>query len=82
MCLRNGSQAADRRGRYPPVMTPKQARTARWIMVGVIAAAALSVIGLGQSMWWVAFLVVLLIILSFVFGRFEAGQDDDPSGPT
>ena len=39
----------------------------------MIAAAALSVIALGQSMWWVAFLVVLLIILSFVFGRFEAG---------
>ena len=50
-------------------------------MVGVIAVAAMSVIALGQSMWWVAFLVVLLIILSFVFGRFEAGQDEDPPRP-
>ncbi len=58
-------------------MTPKQARTARWIMVGVIAAAVFTVIALGQSMWWVAFLVVLLIVLSFVFGRYEAGNDQD-----
>ena len=71
-----------RRGSYAPGMTPKHARIARWIMVGVIAAAAMSVIALGQSMWWVAFLVVLLIILSFVFGRFEAGQDEDPPGPS
>ncbi len=63
-------------------MTPKQARTARWIMVGVIAAAVFTVIALGQSMWWVAFLVVLLIVLSFVFGRYEAGNGEDSSGST
>jgi uncharacterized membrane protein len=63
-------------------MTPKQARIARWTMVGVIAIAAFAVLALGQSMWWIAFLVVLLIILSFVFGRYEAGNGEDSPGPT
>jgi len=53
-------------------MTPTQARTARWISVMVLALAAIAVIALGQSMWWVALLFALLIVLSFVFGRFEA----------
>jgi hypothetical protein len=63
-------------------MTPKQARIARWTMVGVIAIAAFTVLALGQSMWWIAFLVALLIILSFVFGRYEAGNGEDSSGST
>ena len=63
-------------------MTPKQARIARWTMVGVIAIAAFAVLALGQSMWWIAFLVALLIILSFVFGRYEAGNGEDSSGST
>jgi hypothetical protein len=63
--------------RYALVMTPKHARTARWIMVAVIALAVFAVIALGLSLWWVAALVALLIVLSFVFGRYEAGGDDD-----
>jgi hypothetical protein len=51
-------------------------------MVGVIAIAAFTVLALGQSMWWIAFLVALLIILSFVFGRYEAGNGEDSSGST
>jgi hypothetical protein len=51
-------------------------------MVGVIAIAAFAVLALGQSMWWIAFLVALLIILSFVFGRYEAGNGEDSPGPT
>lgn len=55
-------------------MTPMQARTARWISVVVLALAAIAVIALGQSMWWVALFFVLLVVLSFVFGRYEAGE--------
>jgi Flp pilus assembly protein TadB len=68
-------------GGYPPAMTPTQARTARWITVVVLAVAVFTVIALGQSMWWVALFLVLLVILSFVFGRYEAGADED-AGPT
>lgn len=68
--------------RYAPGMTPKQARTARWIMVVVLFLAAVTVIALGQSMWWVALFFALLIVLSFVFGRYEAGPEGDPPGPT
>jgi len=53
-------------------VTPTQARTARWISVVVLALAAIALIALGQSMWWVALLFALVIVLSFVFGRFEA----------
>lgn len=59
-------------------MTPKQARIARWTSVVVLAAAAFIVIALGQSMWWVAVFFVLLVVLSFVFGRYEAGDDNGP----
>ncbi len=41
----------------------------------VLAAAAFIVIALGQSMWWVAVFFALLVVLSFVFGRYEAGDD-------
>ena len=61
-------------------MTPTQARAARWITVVVLALAAFMVIALGQSLWWVAVLFVLLVILSFVFGRYEAGPDQDSPG--
>jgi hypothetical protein len=55
-------------------MTPQQARIARWIMVVVIALAVFVVIALGLSPWWIAVLVGLLVVLSFVFGRYEAGD--------
>jgi len=55
-------------------ITPKRARTARWISVVVLALAAIVVIALGQSMWWVALCFVLLVVLSFVFGRYAAGE--------
>lgn len=42
-----------------------------------LAAASITVIALGQSMWWVAFFFVVLVVLSFVFGRYEAGQGGD-----
>jgi predicted cobalt transporter CbtA len=61
-------------------MTPTQARAARWITVVVLALAAFTVIALGQSLWWVAVLFVLLVILSFVFGRYEAEPDQDSPG--
>ncbi len=57
-------------------MTPTQARITRWIMVGVIALAIFAVIASGASLWWVAGLVGLLVVLSFVLGRYEAGGDD------
>lgn len=60
--------------RYARPVTPTQARIARWIMVVVIALAAFAVIALGQSPWWLAVLVGLLVVLSFVFGRYEAGD--------
>jgi predicted cobalt transporter CbtA len=63
-------------------MTPKQARAARWIVVVALALAAVAVVALGQSIWWVALLFVLLVVSSFVFGRYEAGQDDDSPGST
>ncbi len=63
-------------------MTPRQARTARWITVVVLALAAFTMIALGQSMWWVAVFFVLLVVLSFVFGRYEAGPEEDSPGPT
>lgn len=59
-------------------MTPRQARTARWTSVVVLALAAFAVIAFGQSLWWLALLVGLLVVLSFVLGRYEAGDDGDP----
>ena len=46
----------------------------------MLALAAFAVIALGGSMWWVGLFFVLLVVLSFVFGRYEAGQDDDSPG--
>ncbi len=48
----------------------------------VLGIAAFALIALGQSMWWLAVIVLLVVILSFVFGRFEAGGDGDSRGPT
>lgn len=59
-------------------MSRKQARTARWISVVVLALAAFAVIALGGSMWWLGLFFVLLVVLSFVLGRYEAGDDGDP----
>lgn len=44
----------------------------------VLALAAFAVIAFGQSLWWLALLVGLLVVLSFVLGRYEAGDDGDP----
>lgn len=44
----------------------------------VLALAAFAVIALGGSMWWLGLFFVLLVVLSFVLGRYEAGDDGDP----
>lgn len=56
-------------------MTPKAARIARWTSVVVLAIAAFAVVAFGQSLWWLALIVLLVVILSFVFGRYEGGGD-------
>lgn len=68
------------RPHYPRAMTPSTARIARWTSVVVLGIAAFAVVAFGQSPWWLAVIVLLVIILSFVFGRFEAAGDEDSRG--
>lgn len=63
-------------------MTPNAARIARWTSVVVLGLAAFAVVAFGQSPWWLAVIVLLVVILSFMFGRIEAGSDEDSRGPT
>ncbi len=53
-------------------MTPGQARTARWITVVVLGLASVAVVVAGGSLWWIGLMFILLVILSVVFGRYEA----------
>lgn len=57
-------------------MSPNAARIARWTSVVVLGLAAFAVVAFGQSMWWLAVIVLLVVILSFTFGRFEGGGED------
>lgn len=43
-----------------------------------VALKTFAVIALGGSMWWLGLFFVLLVVLSFVLGRYEAGDDGDP----
>lgn len=62
-------------------MSPNAARIARWTSVVVLGLVAFAVVALGQSMWWLAVIVLLVVILSFIFGRFE-GDGEDSHGST
>ena len=57
-------------------MSPNAARIARWTSVVVLGLAAFAVVAFGQSMWWLGVIVLLVVILSFIFGRFEGGGED------
>lgn len=63
-------------------MTPTTARIARWTSVVVLGIAAFAVVAFGQTLWWLALIVLLVVILSLTFGRFEAEDDEGSRGPT